>query len=252
MTDDPQNPGVSSFRVETLRRLEEQLQRMENARHRSPPGSETISSGITPLDALLPEKGFRAGVLIEWLAHHGVADQLALLAARPALGNQGGDQRFLVVIDPEKTFFPPAAISLGIDLDRLVLIHPKEHTETLWALEQTLRSAGVAVALCRLQQLSTRVFRRLQLAAERGGGIGFLLRPLSARREPSWSDVRLRVEAGENSSSSKRQWRVEVLHCRRGNSGERSVILEYDDATHAVHPASGLAPAVPSKPAVRA
>ena len=122
-------------------------------------------------------------------------------------------------------------------------------TETLWALEQTLQSRGVAVTFCRLERLNARVFRRLQLAAERGGGLGFLIRAPSARNEPSWSDVRLWVEpapvapthaaanTAEEISPSGRRWRVEVLRCRRGAAGQRSILLEYNDATHTVHPA---------------
>jgi protein ImuA len=194
----------------------------------------TISSGIEALDRLLPNAGFRGGTLVEWLADSG-ADQLALLAARPALRSDG----FLIVIDCEKTFYPPGAAPLGIDLRRLILVRPDKVAEAWWALEQSLRSRGVALTFCRLQRLSARVFRRLQLAAERGGGLGFLIRPPSARREPSWSDVRLGLlpVCEASASSFKRQWRVEVLRCR-GKAGQQSLLLEYDDATNLVHPVS--------------
>src|SRR5579863_2696622 len=158
MTDSPSQISDSSLvRITTLRRLALQLEKMEGARHRSlkyckpaapgparsqelepspakdlqgehPPEEhphaehppEVISTGIEALDRLLPDGGFREGTLIEWLADSGAADQLALLAARPALG----EDRFLIVIDEEKTFYPPAAASLGIDLERLVLVRP--------------------------------------------------------------------------------------------------------------------------------
>jgi protein ImuA len=276
-TPDPSliRPDPSLIRTVTLQRLSAQLEKMEKARHRSIPcspeshGSEppekAISTGIEALDRLLPDAGFREGTLVEWLAEAGSGDQLALLAAGPALGKD----RFLIVIDSEKKFYPPAAAALGIDLGRLILVRPGKfarstktlhpvlspsegsanaataastetpHTETLWALEQTLQSRGVAVTFCRLQRLNARVFRRLQLAAERGGGLGFLIRAPSARNEPSWSDVRLWVEpACAEFSPSGRRWRVEVLRCRRGEAGQRSILLEYDDATHTVHPAS--------------
>jgi protein ImuA len=287
MTDSPcKTPDPSSIRTVTLQRLAAQLEKMEKARkghgrapglcHQDNPGSpspvtefsgKAVSTGIEALDRLLPDAGFREGTLVEWLAESGSGDQLALLAAAPALGSD----RVLIVIDGEKTFYPPAAEALGIDLRRLILVRPGKAagslpresagkttasrsqtprtstlgTETLWALEQTLQSRGVAVTFCRLERLNARVFRRLQLAAERGGGLGFLIRAPSARSEPSWSDVRLWVEpalapaptSGEISPSGRR-WRVEVLRCRRGAAGQRSILLEYNDATHTVHPAS--------------
>jgi protein ImuA len=296
-------PDPSPIRTVTLQRLAAQLEKMEKTRRRSIPRSceshdcqshgpeslrresssseKVISTGVEALDLLLPDAGFREGALIEWLAEAGSGDQLALLTAAPALGTD----RFLIVIDSEATFYPPAAAALGIDLERLILVRPRKFaavknapvknapvksarparsgrpasrsdthstdtpsTETLWALEQTLQSRGVAVTFCRLERMNARVFRRLQLAAERGGGLGFLIRAPSARNEPSWSDVRLWVEPAPGESRpqelplSGRRWRVEVLRCRRGAAGQRSILLEYNDATHtvAVSPESAL------------
>ena len=112
------------------------------------------------------------------------------------------------MIDSEKTFYPPAAAALGIDLKRLILVRPGKKiacpkierptksllreeagTETLWALEQTLQSRGVAVTFCRLERINAQVFRRLQLAAERGGGLGFL-HPRPCRAEGAFVERR--------------------------------------------------------------
>jgi recombination protein RecA len=260
----PERPAdCVAGRVLTLQRLAGQLQKLERSSHPVRDSSSTISSGLEVLDCLLPDAGFRAGTLIEWVAEKGSADQLALLAARSALG----EDRVLIVIDDEESLYPPAAAALGIDLQHLILVRPGKaarrsvqaqtekrpavaSVETLWALEQALASRGVAVTFCRLEKLTARVFRRLQLSAERGGGLGFLIRPPTARGEPSWSDVRLGVEAmGEGDSSSARRWRVEVLRCRRGAAGERFALLEYDDATNTVRP---IAPSDPIAPAVSA
>ncbi|HEV8066925.1 MAG TPA: hypothetical protein VGP76_04250 [Planctomycetaceae bacterium] len=239
------------------------MQKLERTSHPVRDSSGTVSSGLEILDRLLPDAGFRSGTLIEWIAEKGSADQLALLAARSALG----EDRVLIVIDDEESLYPPAAAALGIDLQRLILVRPGKmarrgagaetkkrpaaasvktaSVETLWALEQALASRGVAVTFCRLEKLSARVFRRLQLSVERGGGLGFLIRPPTARGEPSWSDVRFGVEAmGEGDSSSARRWRVEVLRCRRGAAGERFALLEYDDATNTVRPIASVSPAV--------
>jgi hypothetical protein len=265
MPDDfpPQSADQPASRVLTLQRLAGQLQKLERNSHPVCDSSSVISSGMDVLDRLLPDVGFRAGSLIEWMAEKGSADQLALLAARSALG----EDRVLIVIDDEETLYPPAAAALGIDLKRLILVRPGKRTrreaqtdtakcspsarakttsvETLWALEQALASRGVAVTFCRLEKLSAKVFRRLQLAAERGRGLGFLIRPHTARGEPSWSDVRFGIETmNEGDSSFARRWRVEVLRCRRGAAGERFALLEYDDATNTVRPIAPTLPAV--------
>ncbi len=115
-----------STRVSTLRRLAGQLQKLERTSHPAGDSSSVISSGLEVLDRLLPDAGFRAGTLIEWMAAKGSADQLALLAARSALEDRAalGEDRVLIVIDDEETLYPPAAAALGIDLRRLILVRP--------------------------------------------------------------------------------------------------------------------------------
>jgi hypothetical protein len=197
---------------------------------------------------LLPEGGFRDGTLVEWLADSAAsgADLLALLAARP-LVREG---RVLVVLDREKTFYPPAASAQGMELQRTIVVRPANSTEELWALEQCLQSAGVAVSWCRLERATNRQLRRLQLAVEKGRGLGFLLRPLSARGQPAWSDVRLAVTSLV-SLSSNRSWNVELVRSRRG-AGKHSVILEFNDATGHVSSAAELAPTARLSRAARA
>ncbi len=265
MTDHSPHLGADcvSGRVLTLQRLAGQLQKLERHSHPVREADRVISSGAEVLDGLLPDAGFRAGTLIEWMAEKGSANQLALLAARSALEDRTlGEDQVLIVIDEEESLYPPAAAALGIDLQRLIVVRPgkrarrevqtatQKHSaaagvETLWALEQVLASRGVAVTFCHLQKLSARVFRRLQLSAERGGGLGFLIRPPTARDEPSWSDLRLGVQAmGEGDSSCTRRWRVEVLRCRRGAAGERFALLEYNDATNTLRPIAPVSPVV--------
>ena len=151
-------------RVLTLERLAGQLQKLERTSHPVRDSNGTVSSGLEILDRLLPDAGFHSGTLIEWIAEKGSADQLALLAARSALG----EDRVLIVIDDEESLYPPAAAALGIDLRQLILVRPGKvarrgvqaktekrpaaaSVETLWALEQAPASRGVAVTFCRLE-----------------------------------------------------------------------------------------------------
>ena len=146
--------------------------------------SPPISCGCNALDELLPKGGVRRGTLVEWLAEgEGTgAATLAVLTAREAC-SQGG---VLVVVDGGRQFYPPAAVRLGIALDRLLLIHVDNRADHDWAFDQALRCPAVAAALAWPEslggQLDGRTFRRLQLAAERSGSLGLLLRPAGAGR----------------------------------------------------------------------
>ena len=99
----------------------------------------------------------------------------------------------LVVIDRPQTFYPPAAAAWGIDLERLIVVHPQNARDELWAAVQALRSPVVAAMWASIDRLDSRAFRRLQLAAEAGRTLGVLVRPAAARGQPSWADVRLEV-----------------------------------------------------------
>lgn len=221
--------------IEALRRRIAQLEG-------TPPGNHhpAVSSGCGPLDRVLPGRGFRGGTLVEWLAsgEGSGAVTLALGAARAAACHGGA----LVVLDGSREFYPPAAARLGIELDRLIVVHAPGAADQAWALDQALRCPGVAAALAWVERLEGRAFRRLQLAAEQGGGLGLLIRPEAARHEPSWADVRLRIEPlpGQPRQSSRRRLRIQMLRCR-GAVGGRSVEVEIDEEADTVHLAPRMA-----------
>jgi protein ImuA len=126
-----------------------------------------------------------------------------------------------------------------------MVVHTAGAADDAWALDQALRCPGVAAVLAWPEKLDGRTFRRLQLAVEEGGCLGLLIRPESARHEPSWAEVRLWVEPlPSESPAGRRRLRIHVLRCR-GGTGGRSVDLEIDDETRTVHLVAELAdPAV--------
>jgi hypothetical protein len=203
-------------RLEIIEELRDRLRQVERA-HR-PAQAPVLSTG-TPLDQLLPEKGLECGQLVEWLSdgEGAGAATLALVVAGRLL-QRGG---VFVVIDGKREFYPPAAAGLGIPPELTVIVRPSCEGDALWALEQSLRCNSVAVALGWMGGLNDRTFRRLQLAAEAGGGIGFLLRPVAFRAQPSWAAVRLLVQALPAAlPSPSRRLHVELLHYRGGPSGQ--------------------------------
>jgi protein ImuA len=206
-----------------------------------------FSCGAAAIDQFLPGSGLRHGMLIEWLSEKGAAATLGLLSAREAC-HEGG---VLVVVDRAQTFYPPVAAAWGVDLERLIVVHPRNARDELWALVQTLRSPVVAALWANIERLDSKAFRRLQLAAEAGRTLGVLLRPASARGQPTWADARLEVEScgfriadcGLTQPIRNPQTtihnrlvhyvRVHLTHCRLGRAGGASII-EIDDAARTV------------------
>jgi hypothetical protein len=183
-------------------------------------------------------------MLVEWIvAGEGSgAARLALPMANESLQTGG----VLVVIDQRREFYPPAAVRLGLDLDRTIVVRPRNRQETIWTLEQALRCPGVAATLSWVEQLPDRLFRRLQLAAEHGARLGLLMRPPEARHTTTWADLRWWAQP-VRSDESGRRLRVELLHCREGTPGGAVHLKiddgEIDDETGAVRVVPPLAPA---------
>jgi protein ImuA len=174
-------------------------------------------------------------------------ETLALCTAREACGEEGT----LVVFDRAEEFYPPAAARLGIELGRLVVVQAAGEADNLWALDQALRTPGVAAVLAWPEKLDAHSFRRLQLAAEAEAALGLLIRPEKVRHEPSWADVRLLVEPRPvpipvsgpppvSASGDGRLISIQLLRCR-GRTGRGQVEVEIDHETHPLHPTSQLA-----------
>lgn len=244
----------------------DQLARADSLRRKLQPyqgfqlrDAEPVSTGAAALDKLLPLGGLRSGSLVEYLAAGvaGGAGSLSLAAARGACA--GG--RAFVALDRERRFYPPAAAGWGIDLSQLLLIRPATKADELWALDQALRCPGVGAVWMRGGAISSRDFRRLQLAAEAGGTLGILIRPARLRGRPTWAEVQWLVEPRPSATG----WRlnVELLRCPGGAAG-RSGQVEWSEqtgdwrevsdyhATHFVHSPAELADATAARRQSRA
>ena len=237
----------TASRSQLIRELSRQVQHLERSA-RQPELNDApttiVSTGIAAVDDFFPEGGLRRGLLIEWLIDGEGTGACRLMFQLVSRFFQAIAAGAVVVIDRQREFYPPAMAAAGVDVDRAVLVRPQKQADALWALEQSLRSAGVTVTVCRINRLIDRAFRRLQLAAETGQGLGMLLRPAEARAQPSWADVRFLVRplaaCASFEESSGQRLSVELLH-RRGGAGGGVVELELCDETGLVRAASELA-----------
>jgi protein ImuA len=134
---------------------------------------------------------------------------------------------------------------LGLGHERLILVVAARQTETLWALEETLKSGAVCAALGAVAAPSFTATRRLDFAARAGAAQGLVLRP---RPPADLSAARLRWRIGAAPSASHpldprapgpARLRVELARSRTGHGGV--FLLEHDPETHGFHLAAGLA-----------
>lgn len=176
-------------------------------------GLEYVNTGYRVLDQALPGHGWPLGALTEILHDHAGIGELRLLM--PALARLSRSGRWIVLVAPPHIPYAPALAASGIDLSRLLLVHPRETGEHdhLWAIEQALRAGTCAAVLAWPGQIDGRQLRRLQLAAETGRCWGVLFRDAAAVN-PSPAPLRLQLEPADNDAV-----RIRLLKCRGAASG---------------------------------
>lgn len=107
----------------------------------------------------------------------------------------------------------PTGLQAYIDIQDLILVEAVSRGELLWAADQALRAdGGFCVILDMPDQLSLKESRRLQLAAEQGGGLGLIL-----------------LRGGVATSAAQTRWDCAPIHadhptwdwrCTKGKNGE--------------------------------
>ena len=162
------------------------------------PDRARVASGWPRLDACLPDGGWPLGTLIELLLPETGVGELRLLlpALRTLVNAPAADaaRRWLAWIAAPHLPYPPAVAQSGIRPERLLLVATQHTAERLWAAEQALRSGSCAAVLLWLDAADDRWLRRLKLAAESGGALAVLFRPLKRRADASPATLRLALE----------------------------------------------------------
>ena len=161
---------------------------------------EATSSGFEALDRHLPGKGWPKAGLCEFMLPSSGLGELKLLL--PVLKTLSRQSRWIAWVNPPFIPYAPALKAAGVDVDKILLIHPKNHKDALWALERATQSGTCSAALAWLdeRELTTKDTQRLQLAARQGGTLSCLIRPEKALEENSMAELRVAVRReGENS-----------------------------------------------------
>lgn len=208
-----------------------------------------FTTGLAALDGLAPGGAFERGVVHELLTDTDfVPRSFALLLAQSAsraagttgttrtTGTPGGEEEGTVVwSDPHRTLYPPALARAGLPLERVLLLHPKSVADELWAITECLRCKGVSAVVAAPPRLTRVEARRLQLAAETGGGVGLLIR---GHRAADWSAATRWLVRPMRGEANLQRWSVRLVHGHGGRVGEAIVLEVIRDALHdAVHDA---------------
>jgi protein ImuA len=222
----------------------------------------------TATGSLAPAHGAASG------ATHGATRRESTARSSGGRDSKAREPGVIVIADPRRDFYAPAAVRLGLRPDQLILLqHPREE-ELYWAIEQALRCPAIAAVYAAADLSSTtrqsflgsnldqRWLRRFQLAAEQGGGLGIFVRPVRVAGRPTWADLQWRVAIDPTSLHSHESTtcpakmrlheahvplQVELLRCRGQTSGH-AVALQLNLQTGEAHRRQVSLPPLPCSP----
>jgi protein ImuA len=132
---------------------------------------------------------------------------------------------------------------LGLDPSRVILVDTADEKQTLWAMEEALRSGAPAAVAGAIERLDLKTSQKLHLVAGEAGFPLVLLRP-ARTAEASAAATRWRVRAASAKRDdfgliARRRWHLSLERCRNGRPGEW--VVEYDHVAHRFSLASAVA-----------
>ena len=153
-----------------------------------------VPSGFNALDAQLPGGGWPRRALTELLLPQPGIGEIRLLCTSLVATQKAG--RLVMLFDPPAALSAHALAQLGFDVEQLLIVNTRARvipgTDSLWALEQALKSGHVGAVLAWLPpRLQPERLRRLQLAAHNHDGPAFVLRETGAAQRPTSAPLRL-------------------------------------------------------------
>ncbi|MGH6987910.1 MAG: ImuA family protein [Caulobacteraceae bacterium] len=227
-------------REERLQAARIQIAAVESAPARNA-GGKVLPFGDGRIDSQLAGGGLRLGRWHQAGSEGREAETAAAAAAFFALAalplaNLGA----MVWIMRRGDLYAPGLAGLGFPAERLIQVEAGAQG-VLSALEDALSSSGVAAAFGETDEISLLSGRRLQLACEKSGATGFVIRrrpfggPLaltSSAAESRWTIAPWpSFPAAGNLGLGEPRWRVVLERSRGGGSG--TWIME---KSHGAHP----------------
>jgi len=216
------------------------------------PGTEGLCTalplGLPAIDSYLPQGGLGCGALHEIVP----ADERCTAAAFgfiAALLVRLPQMQRLVFVMPAYGQRHYGRLSghglsaLGLDPTRTILVETAHRTQTLWAMEEALRSGAPAAVAGIVDKLDLKLSQRLHLAAVDCGLPLLLIRPASSL-ESSAAATRWRIGTAEAARDrfgliTRPRWHLHLERTRNGRPGEW--VVEYDHVAHRFSLAAPLA-----------
>jgi protein ImuA len=186
--------------------------------------------GVPEIDAVLPGGGLAYGAVHEFAGGGGGTVDgaaAALFAAGIAARTKG---KIVWCLTRPDLFFPAIA-QAGLDPNRVIFVESDREEDVLASIEEALAYGGLGAVVAELVRLPMKASRRLQLAAEKKGTMGLVVRRWRRQTEandfgqPTASTTRWRVSAVVSEGLpvpgvGRPRWLLELMRVKAGECAE--------------------------------
>lgn len=180
---------------------------------------------IKAVNHSFPNSSFPLGVNHEFICNNNeslTASSGFIAGILSSLLKKGGAT---VWISSSHTIFPPALSSFGINPAQLIFIRLRNRNQILWTIEEALKCEGLTAVVGEPSFIDLAVSRRLQLATERSGVTGFLLRTHQRTLNTTACTCRWQIHPLQSETEDGLpgigfpRWHIELLKARNGKPG---------------------------------
>lgn len=208
--------------AEIVAQLQTEILRMQGFK---PEIGIAVNMGLGPIEEAFPNAIFPLGAVHEFLS--GQPEDAAATGGFIAglLASLMGSQGTTLWISSDRTIFPPALRSFGVQPDRVIFIDLKKEKDVMWVMEEALKCGSLSAVVGEMPEISFIASRRLQLAVEQSKVTGFILRRHPRKINTTacvsrWKITPLPSEVVDDLPGiGFPQWRVELLKIKNGRPG---------------------------------
>lgn len=204
-------------RADIIARLQREIMPLQGYKPRLHHGQNQSQS---PLSMAFPGKVFPLGAIHEY--HYQSKEDLASTSGLIAgiIASHLQKEGITIWICGQRSVFPPALASFGLKPEQFLFVELGLEKERLWVMEEALKCQGVSAVIAELRQLDFTSSRRLQLAVERSGVTGFVIRNKARNSTVSLSRWEVRPLPSHNEEGipgiGDPAWKVDLLKVRNG------------------------------------
>ncbi|CAN5411346.1 hypothetical protein BH10BAC3_BH10BAC3_36660 [soil metagenome] len=235
---------MTGTKADIIAKLQKQLEPLQGVR--SILNGIGVDTGPGPQKLAFPNDILSFGAVHEFICgspEDAAATGGFIAAVLATLMKNGGAT---IWISSQRTMFPPGLTSFGIQPDKIIFLDLQKTKDILWATEEALKCNGVASVVAEMQEISFATSRRLQLAVEHSGVMGFMLRQKPRSLDTTacvsrWSITSLpgALEDGMPGVGFPR-WNAALLKIRNGKPGSWQVEWKAGRFRHISPSAKGI------------